>query len=474
MFEDQKIYLSNDIYMHTDKLNRHGLITGATGTGKTVSLKLIIEQLSEQGINTFVADIKGDVSGLAAKGTINEGIQKRIDMFGLDTYENKSFPVTFWDVYGEKGIPVRTTVSNMGPLMLSQLMDLNDTQTAVLMTIFKAADAEGLPILDFKDLKAIVKFAQENRKELEKEYGLMSSQSISAIMRSLIYLEEQGIENLFGEPALEINDWFRDEGMVHILHAVKLFQSPSLYASFLLWMLSDLYEVLPEVGDLDKPKMVFFFDEAHLLFKDMPKVLMERLELVIKLIRSKGVSIFFITQNPRDIPDSVLSQLGNRIQHALRAYTPSEQKSLKAAADSFRPNPNFDTAEAISSLKTGEALVSVLDDDGQPSVVERVYIYPPRSYMGEIDLTLRNQLIQSSQYERIYRNIFDRESAYEILLQREIPKELEKEIQKPVKKKTSNRMTPLERSINSAFSSMGRELGRNIMRGVMGTLTGKK
>lgn len=477
MIQNNKIYLSNGVKIEPSTLNRHGLITGATGTGKTVSVKVLIESLSELNVPTFVADIKGDVSGLAQAGTSNEHVEKRVESMNITDFEYQGFPVTFWDVFGEKGIPIRTTVSNMGPLMLAQLMELNDTQTGVLMSVFKAADAHGLPILDFKDLKAIVQYAQENRRELEKEFGLMSSQSLAAITRKLMFLEEQNIEHLFGEPAFEINDWFHTDNMIHVLHAVKLFQSPHLYASFLLWLLSELYEYLPEVGDLEKPKMVFFFDEAHLLFKDMPKVLNDRLEMVVKLIRSKGVGIFFITQNPQDIPDSILSQLGNKVQHALRAYTPKEQKVVKAAADSFRANDAFNTAEAIVSLKTGEALVSTLDESGIPTVVERVFIYPPKSYMGEISPELRAQLINASPFNRIYRNIIDRESAYEMLMAREmeakpIPEENIKKVAKP--KAKSTRMTPIERSVNSAFSSMGRELGRMITRGIMGTLTSSK
>lgn len=474
MIRNNKIYLSNEVIIEPSTLNRHGLITGATGTGKTVSVKVLIESLSELGIPTFVADIKGDVSGLAQKGEINENVEKRVKSMEIEDFEYKNYPVTFWDVFGEKGIPIRTTVLNMGPLMLAQLMELNDTQTGVLMSVFKAADAHGLPILDFKDLKAIINYAQENRQSLEKEFGLMSSQSLSAITRKLMMLEAQNIEYLFGEPAFEIQDWFHTEGMIHVLHAVKLFQSPQLYASFLLWLLSELYEYLPEVGDLDKPKMVFFFDEAHLLFKDMPKVLSDRLEMVVKLIRSKGVGIFFITQNPQDIPDVILSQLGNKVQHALRAYTPKEQKVVRAAAESFRANESFNTAEAIVSLKTGEALVSTLDEDGIPSVVQRVFIYPPQSYMGEISLEQRTAIISASPFNRIYKDIVDRESAYEMLMKREEIEEIPiKESKQPkIEKPKSKRLTPIERSVNSAFTSMGREVGRMITRGIMGTLTG--
>ncbi|QIK69862.1 DUF853 family protein [Erysipelothrix sp. HDW6C] len=500
MIKDGKIWIAqNDdsVYLFPKQLNRHGLITGATGTGKTVTLKVLVEALSELGVPTFLADIKGDVSGLAAIGVSNENVDKRVEKFAINDFSHKAFPVVFWDIFGESGIPIRTTISDMGPIMLSKLLELNETQASILTLLFKIADEQGLLLLDFKDLKAALDFVSKNAKELESQYGYMSSQSIGAVIRKLIYLEEQGADIFFGEPALDIFDWIAHDssgkGIINILHAVKLFHTPVLYATFLLWMLSELFEMLPEVGDLEKPKIVFFFDEAHLLFKDMPKSLIDRIELVVKLIRSKGVGVFFITQNPADIPDIVLSQLGNRVQHALRAYTPGEQKQVKAAANAFRVNPAFDTATVITELATGEALVSSLDENGIPTVVERAFILPPQSFMGEIDSAHRTQLIAMSPLNAKYREAIDRESAFELLSakqleaeemaqqaekQAQVAKQLADEAKENEKAKRqakqSQKNNPLTKGFNSAVTSMGREIGRSIVRGILGTFGGKK
>ncbi len=509
MLKDNKIWIAQGeqpVYILPQMLNRHGLITGATGTGKTVTLKVLTEALSDLGVPTFLADIKGDVSGLAAAGVDNSNVSSRVEKFGVTDFEYKGFPVTFWDIYGKGGIPVRTTISEMGPVMLAKLMDLNETQASVLSLVFKIADAQGLLLLDIKDLKSMLDFVYQNNKDLAAQYGLMSTQSIGAVIRKVVFLEEQGAAIFFGEPALDIQDWIRTDGdgkgIINVLHSVELFHQPTLYATFLLWMLSELFETLPEVGDLDKPKMVFFFDEAHLLFKDVPKALVDRIELVVKLIRSKGVGVYFISQSPSDIPDRVLSQLGNRIQHALRAYTPGEQKQVKAAAQSFRTNPSFDTEKAILELGTGEAIISTLDEKGTPQVAERAFVLPPQSLMAEVDLGLRNMLIQGSPYNQKYREPIDRFSAYESLAEKmaqaavdqakeEATQALEKErlafekekmklekekekLQNRKKTSTRHRQTPLEKGMNRTMSTIGNELGKAITRNIMGILTGKK
>lgn len=420
-----KIWLcQNDkggIYMYPKMANRHGLIAGATGTGKTVTLKVLAESFSEMGVPVFLADIKGDVSGMCLPGEDSEGFQKRLhNKLGLETkWKFNGYPVTFWDVYGKKGLPVRTTISEMGPDLLARLLELNDTQAGVLSIVFRVADDQGLLLLDFKDLRSMVQYVGDNAADFKTQYGNVTAQSIGAIQRALLRLEDQGANTFFGEPALDIKDWFATDangyGMINLLHCTELFQNPLLYSTFLLWMLSELYEMMPEAGDLDKPKMVFFFDEAHLIFKDAPASLLAKVEQIVRLIRSKGIGIYFITQQPADVPENVLAQLGNKIQHALRAYTPKERKALKATAQSFRANPELDAEAALGELGTGEVLVSLLDPEGIPTMVQRAYVMPPRSFLGVCDDDLRQQKIAGSPLYSKYAESVDRESAYEIL-----------------------------------------------------------
>ncbi len=398
--------------------NRHGLITGATGTGKTVTLQAMAEQLSRIGVPVFLTDIKGDLSGISQAGHIEGKMAATLAERGLPTPESVACPTTFWDVFGEQGHPVRATISDMGPLLLARMLDLNDIQSGVLNIVFKIADDQGLLLLDLKDLRAALQHVGENAKSFTIEYGNISSASVGAIQRGLLALETQGGEQFFGEPMLNVEDLMQTvggKGVVNILAADKLLQSPRLYGTFLLWLLSDLYERLPEVGDLDQPKFVFFFDEAHVIFNDAPKVLLERIELVVRLIRSKGVGVFFVTQNPMDVPDTVLAQLGNRVQHALRAFTPKDQKAVKATAQTMRPNPGLDIEAAITELAVGEALVSFLDAKGRPSVTERAFVIPPGSAIGPIDEATRKQLMASSLVAGTYDTAVDRESAYEVL-----------------------------------------------------------
>lgn len=485
MFSNNAIWLAqseNPVYLLPKMANRHGLIAGATGTGKTVTLKVLAEGFSDMGVPVFLADIKGDLASLAAEGTESTNIQERLKMLGIQGFEFKSFPVRFWDIFGENGHPVRATISEMGPLLLSRLLGLNETQTGILNIVFRIADEQGLLLLDLKDLKEMVKYVGENAKSLTLQYGHISPQSVGAIMRSLIALEDQGGNQFFGEPALDINDWIQTtpegRGYINILHSVRLFNSPLLYSTFLLWMLSELYETLPETGDLEKPKIVFFFDEAHLLFEDIPKVLLQKIEQVVRLIRSKGVGIFFITQNPADIPQDVLGQLGNRIQHALRAYTPSEQKKVKAAAEAFRPNPRFKTEDVISNLATGEALVSCLDADGSPAMVEKAYILPPQSSLGTLDDLTRIGIINKSPMGEKYDNAIDRESAYELLQKKALQDQerIRKEQEVAMKQKESKRSPGrpktsfVEKAANSVVTAIGRELGRSLVRGLLGSL----
>lgn len=401
--------------------NRHGLVTGATGTGKTVSLQVMAEGFARAGVPVFAADIKGDLSGIAAVGEPKDFILKRAKEIGL-TYQPDQFSTVFWDVFGEQGHPVRATVSEMGPLLLSRMMDLNDVQEGVLNIAFRVADEQQLLLLDMKDLKSMLSFVGEHAAELTTQYGNVSKQSVGSILRQLLVLETQGGDKFFGEPALDLNDFMRTDrdgrGIINILAADKLMQSPRLYATFLLWMLSELFEQLPEVGDPPKPKLVFFFDEAHLLFNDAPKALLEKIEQVVRLIRSKGVGVYFVTQNPIDVPDKVLAQLGNRVQHALRAFTPRDQKAVAAAAETFRPNPKLDTAKVITELGTGEALVSFLEKKGTPSVVERVLIRPPSARIGPVTPEERKAIIASSPVKGKYDTTIDSESAYEMLQKR--------------------------------------------------------
>lgn len=404
--------------------NRHGLIAGATGTGKTVTLKVLAESFSSAGVPVFLADVKGDLGGICIPGKDSQDMQERLSQAGVtpESFSYQAFPVCFWDIFGEKGLPLRTTVSEMGPMLLARLMDLTATQEDVLMIVFRIADEEGLLLLDTKDLRAMLNYVGENNKEYSARYGNLPRQSINSILRGLTALEEQGADQFFGEPALDIHDWFSTDfsgkGIVNILHSESLINNPMMYSTFMLWMLSELFEVLPETGDCDRPKMIFFFDEAHLLFKGAPKALLQKISQVVKLVRSKGVGIYFITQSPGDIPDEVLGQLGNKIQHALHAYTPADQKAVRAAASSFRVNPNFDTKEVLTQLGIGEALVSFLQEDGTPSVVERARILPPQSQLGPIGDEERKRQIQGNVLYARYGTMIDRDSAYEFFQRR--------------------------------------------------------
>lgn len=423
MLLNNKIWLgtsaSGPVTMLPELANRHGLISGATGTGKTVTLQVLAEAFSQLGVPVFMADVKGDLAGLAKPGEPNEKIKSRMAAVGMDHFTPQGNPVTFWDVFGVSGHPVRTTVSEMGPLLLSRMLQLNDTQAGVLHIIFRIADDEGLLLIDLKDLRAMLTYAGDRAGDYTLRYGNIAKATVGAIQRAIAVLEDQGGNLFFGEPALDIADWLvRDEdgkGMINILAADKLFLRPNMYSAFLLWMLAELYELLPEQGDKELPRMVFFFDEAHLLFNDCPKELMEKIELTIRLIRSKGVGVFFITQNPADVPSSVLSQLAARVQHALRAFTPAEQKVIRTVAQTFRPNPEFDTEEAITQLQTGEALLSFLEESGAPSVTQRAVILPPQSSIGAISDQLRATLIETGDLQSKYAHTFDRESAYEML-----------------------------------------------------------
>ena len=422
MYTDNKVLMGKGeeyVYILPEMVNRHGLIAGATGTGKTITLKVLAESLSDMGVPVFLADIKGDVSGACQAGVTSDKLQERLTKLGITEFNFHGYPVEFWDVFGQKGHPVRTTVSEMGPVLLARLMGLTDVQAGVLNIAFRVADDQKLLLLDLKDLRSMLQYLGDHGSELTTTYGNVSKQSVGAILRAMIGLEDEGGTNFFGEPALSINDWFsRDingRGTVNILHCAELYRHPLLYSTFMLWLLNELFEVMPEVGDLPKPKMAFFFDEAHLLFNDAPKVLVDKVIQVVKLIRSKGVGVYFITQNPSDLPDGVLAQLGNRVQHALRGYTPAEQKSIRAASVSFRANPAFKTEDVIGELGTGEALTSFLDAKGVPSVVQRTKILPPLSSMSGIDDGTREQVIKSSILYGKYENAVDRESAYEIL-----------------------------------------------------------
>ncbi len=416
------VYLGKSVedeWLELKLANRHGLITGATGTGKTVSLQVLAEGLSQAGVSVFAADIKGDLSGIGAKGEEKEWIAKRAHEIGFAEWEPKKFPVVYWDLFGEQGHPIRATVSEMGPLLLARLMNLNDTQEGVLNIVFKLADEEGLLLLDLKDLRAVLAHVAERADELTIEYGNVSKATVGTIQRQLLVLEQQGAEAFFGEPALSIADLMSTDaqgrGTINILAADKLMASPRLYATFLLWLLSELFEDLPEVGDLDKPKLVFFFDEAHLLFDEAPPVLIDKVEQVVRLIRSKGVGVYFVTQNPLDVPDKVSAQLGNRVQHALRAFTPREQKAVRAAAETFRQNPKFKTEDAITQLAVGEALVSMLHGKGIPSIVQRTFVRPPEARVGPLTPAERATLVNTSRLAGRYDEAIDRVSAYEKL-----------------------------------------------------------
>ncbi|HMA53746.1 MAG TPA: helicase HerA-like domain-containing protein, partial [Acidobacteriota bacterium] len=408
-----------DLLLLPRMANRHGLVAGATGTGKTVTLQVMAERFSRIGVPVFMADVKGDLAGVSQPGVTNPKIQERIAKLKLGAYAFEGSPVTFWDIFGEQGHPVRTTVSDMGPLLLSRLLNLNDVQSGVMSIVFRIADDSGLHLLDFKDLRALAQYAGDHPDEFETEYGRISPASIGTIQRNLLTLEDQGAEAFFGEPALQLEDLMQTDGsgrgMINILAADKLMLMPRAYSTFLLWLMSELFERLPEVGDQDKPRLVFFFDEAHLLFTDTPPVLLEKIEQVVRLIRSKGVGIYFVTQNPLDIPDVILGQLGNRVQHALRAFTPRDQKAVRSAAETFRQNPKVDVETVITQLATGEALVSFLDEKGQPGIVERAFVLPPHSRIGPIMPAERQAIIQSSVLFGHYEKLVDRESAYEML-----------------------------------------------------------
>ena len=486
---------STDQYILPEMLNRHGLIAGATGTGKTVTLRVLVENLSRIGVPVFLADIKGDLSGIAVEGGGNPKIDERIKKLGITGFSYTRYPVIFRDVFGKDGHPVRTTISELGPLLLSRILDLNETQSGVLSIIFRVADDNGWLLLDLKDIRAMVTYVSDHAAEIKGTYGNVSTSSTGAIQRALLALEDQGADQFFGEPALEITDLIRSDGgkgVVNVFAADKLMQSPKLYSTFLLWLLSELYEQLPEAGDLEKPKFVFFFDEAHLLFKDASKALEEKIIQIVRLIRSKGVGIYFITQSPSDIPEDVLGQLGNKIQHALRATTPNEEKAVKTAARSFRQNPAFDTQKAISELGIGEALISVLDKQGTPTPVERAFIMPPTSRLSVLTPEERKNIMSSSPDAGKYDTTVDRDSAYEKLVKRA---ESDSEVSKqPVEKKQVEKMvkpepsrTPASRSRKqdqpveivgdiavSVAKSIGTQVGRQLVRGLLGSLGGTK
>jgi uncharacterized protein len=479
--------------------NRHGLIAGATGTGKTVTLQLLAEQFSRAGVPVVLADVKGDLSGLAMAGKPHPKIDERVSQLGLTDYWQEPSPVLFWDLYGKQGHPLRTTISEFGPLLLAGFLDLNDAQTGTLYSLFKVADEQGLLLLDLKDLQAMLNWLKDEGAEFVAEHGSVSAASISAIQRRLLMLEEQGADLFFGEPALALNDLmqvdYSGRGVISVLDSTQLIQQPRLYALFLLWLISELFEELPEVGDADKPKLVFFFDEAHLLFSQTPKELLEKIEQVVRLIRSKGVGIYFVTQSPSDVPEAVLGQLGNRVQHALRAFTPKDQKAVKVAADTFRPNLLFSTEDAITTLGVGEALVSVLDDNGVPTIVERVLIAPPSSRIGPLTAEERAATLQRSPLKGRYDSVVDRQSAFEMLRGKaderleQLEEQEERDRQqasarrevdaKPAREsrpapQSRQRQTATEAFIKSAVRTVGSSLGREIVRGLLGSLLGKR
>jgi DNA helicase HerA-like ATPase len=491
------------LYLLPRMANRHGLVAGATGTGKTVSLQVMAENFSRVGVPIFMADVKGDLSGISQPGSPTPKIAERIKQLKLADYTFAGCPVTFWDIFGEQGHPVRTTISEMGPLLLSRLFNLNEVQAGVLSLVFKIADDDGLLLLDTKDLRAMLQFAGDNAESFTTEYGRISAASVGAIQRSLLELEIQGGDQLFGEPALNLDDFLQTEsggrGMINILSADKLMQSPKMYATFLLWLLSELFERMPEVGDMDKPKLVFFFDEAHLLFTDAPQVLLQKIEQIVRLIRSKGIGVYFVTQNPLDIPDVVLGQLGNRIQHALRAFTPRDQKAVRAAAETMRANPMLDVEKVIGELAVGEALVSFLDEKGQPGIVERAFVVPPKSQIGPITPDARRQMVSRSVLYGHYEKVIDRESAFERLRVRAekfakpgqppqpqppVPGQPSypsayppltyppSQPPRPPRPVGRPRDTLFEAMAKSTVRSIGSSVGRQIVRGVLGSILG--
>ncbi|MBM4180924.1 MAG: DUF853 family protein [Betaproteobacteria bacterium] len=493
-----------ELHLLPQMANRHGLITGATGTGKTVTLQTLAEQFSAIGVPCFMSDVKGDLSGISQAGGGNAKVAERVEKLGLTDHTYQGFPVTFWDVFGELGHPMRANVSDMGPLLLARMLELNETQAGVLNLVFKVADDAGLLLLDFKDLRAMLQFVGDNARQFTTEYGNISAASVGAIQRGLLALESQGGERIFGEPMLDIADLMqtdRGKGVINILAADKLMQSPKMYATLLLWLLSELFENLPEAGDLDKPKLVFFFDEAHLLFADAPAALVDKIEQVVRLIRSKGVGVYFVTQNPADVPDKVLGQLGNRVQHALRAFSARDQKAVRAAAETMRDNANLDEEAAITELGVGEALVSCLDEKGRPGIVERAFVVPPRGQIGPIDASRRQQIMQSSLVAGVYEKLIDRESAYEVLKARAEQAQAEQaQVQAEAAARKAEAQAPaaggglggvlgdllggaagaggrrregvVEALAKSAARSVGSQVGRAIIRGVLGSLLG--
>ena len=497
---------THDLLLLPQLVNRHGSITGATGTGKTVTLQVIAESLSKIGVPVFMADVKGDLSGLAKAGAATPKITERLKLLGLEAPQWAACPTTFWDVYGEQGHPVRATVSDLGPLLLSRMLNLNDVQEGVLQLVFKIADDNGLLLLDLKDLRAMLQHVSENAASFQAEYGNVSAASVGAIQRGLIGIEEQGGDQFFGEPMLNIEDLMqtdgKGQGVINILAADKLLNAPRLYSTFLLWMLSELFEHLPEVGDVDKPRLVFFFDEAHLLFDDAPRPLLQKIEQVVRLIRSKGVGVFFVTQNPIDIPDTVLGQLGNRVQHALRAYTPRDQKAVQAAAQTFRPNPELDVVQVIGEMGVGEALVSFMDEKGRPEPVQRAFVLPPASQIGPITVEERRAVIAASLVAGVYEKTVDRASAYETLKGRaatRAPVSNDHAVPGPTPPapapsagpSISDRVqdalggllgggnsrrkdTVVEAIVKSAARSIGSSVGRELIRGVLGSLMKRK
>ncbi len=485
------------LYLLPAMSNRHGLIAGATGTGKTVTLQVMAESFSRIGVPVFAADVKGDLSGISQPGVENPKIADRVKKLNLTDFSFAGCPVTFWDVFGEQGHPVRATVSDMGPLLFSRLLNLNDTQAGVLNAVFKIADDQGLLLLDLKDLQAMLQYAAANAKEFQTQYGNISAASVGAMQRGLLSLEQQGADKFLGEPALNLDDLMQTDaqghGVVNILAADKLINSPQLYATFLLWLLSELFERLPEVGDPEKPKLVFFFDEAHLLFSDLPKVIEDKVHQVVRLVRSKGVGVFFVTQSPIDVPDGILGQLGNRVQHAVRAFTPKDQKAVKAAAQTFRANPEVNVEQVILELGVGEGLVSFLDEKGTPAMVERALVCPPRSQIGPITPEQRQQIMRDSLVARVYEKVVDRESAYELLKDRAVKagkagSSQPVSTQQPAPKATSwysDLLSPgsgstsgrrgdslAETMAKSAARTLGSTVGRQIVRGVLGSLFG--
>ncbi|MCB1531577.1 MAG: DUF853 family protein [Alphaproteobacteria bacterium] len=464
--------------------NRHGLVAGATGTGKTVTLQNLAEGFSDAGVPVFLADVKGDLSGMCMPSEMQDFLEKRAaDIEFTDEYKANASPVTFWDMFGEQGHPIRTTISEIGPLLLARILELNDTQEGVLNIAFRVADEEGLLLLDLKDLRSFLNMMDEKRAEISAKYGNVSSQSIGTIQRNLLRLEDQGGDQFFGEPALQITDFMRTDldgrGHVNILAADKLMQSPRLYGTFLLWLLAELFEELPEAGDSDRPKLVFFFDEAHLLFNDAPKALLEKVDQVVRLIRSKGVGVFFVTQNPADLPENILGQLGNRVQHALRAFTPQQQKGIKQAAQTYRGNPEFKVEDVITEMGVGEALISMLEGKGQPSIVQRTLVRPPSSRLGPASADVKSMVMKASSLGAKYDTAQDRESAYEVLQRRaedaaKRAEEAQESAAKAKPKRSSNRQTPTEAAVKSLVrsvgSSVGRTIAREVMRGIMSSM----